>query len=58
MTDIRINDVPDEDKTQWEKLKADLGPDTTHLDALQHVLDVYDENPEKLVGDDVDIGFR
>lgn len=58
MTDIRINDVPDEYKSRWEKMKADLGPEVTHREALKHVLDVYEENPEQIVGDDSDVEFR
>lgn len=45
-SDLRIRDVPEDYKRKWNHLKADLGGEVTHKEALIHILDVYDENPE------------
>lgn len=59
---LRIRDVPEEYAQLWNHLKADLGSDVSHLEALKHILDVYEEYPELLTdGDpsDVDVvSFR
>lgn len=50
-TDLRLRNVPTSKKQAWEHLKADLGPDMSHYDALMHVLAVYERHPDRITAD-------